>query len=120
MPYKNNKKKLIEHRAFILRMKEREKRSPSKNVKIILMPMSLLIKKANDLFIIIYRPNNLQKPPYPTLFHIRGTGFNAAARYYAYITCSHIAEKSGCQVIDLDHHLAPEYPFPRPFNDVYA
>lgn len=120
MPYKTDKKKLDEHRAFILRMQEREKRTPARNVKVILMPMSLLLKEANDLFIVIYRPNNLQNPPYPTLLHIRGTGFNAAARYYAYITCSHIAEKSGCQVIDLDHHLAPEYPFPRPFNDVYA
>ncbi|KAF5292145.1 hypothetical protein FQR65_LT11243 [Abscondita terminalis] len=103
MPYKKDKKRIAEHRAFILRMQEREKRSPAKNVKIILMPM----------------PNNLQNPPYPTLFHIRGTGFNASARYYSYITCSHIAEKSGCQVIDLDHHLAPEHPFPRPFSDVY-
>ncbi len=120
MPYKTDKKKLDEHRAFILRMQEREERSPARNAKVILMPMSLLIKEAKDLFIVIYRPNNLQNPPYPTLLHVRGTGFNATARYYAYITCSHIAEKSGCQVIDLDHHLAPEYPFPRPFNDVYA
>ncbi len=92
MPYKEDKKKLAEHRAFILRMQEKEKRSPAKNVKIILMPMSFLTKKTCDLFIVIYRSNNLQKPPYPTLFHIRGTGFNASARYYSYITCSHIAE----------------------------
>lgn len=120
MPYINDKKKLDEHRAFILRMQEKEKRTPARNVKVIVIPMFHLVKGANNLFIVIYRPNNLQSPPYPTLLHIRGTGFNATARYYAYITCSHIAEKSGCQVIDLDHHLAPEYPFPRPFNDVYA
>lgn len=120
MPYKNDKKKLNEHRAFILRMQEREKRSPAKNVKIIIISMSVLLKETSDLFLVIYRPAQLKNPPYPTLLHIRGTGFNASARYYSYITCSHIAEKSGCQVIDLDHHLAPENPFPRPFNDVYA
>lgn len=118
--YIKDKKKLTEHRAFILNMQEKEKRSSARNIKVIIMPMSFLEKKPNDLFIVIYRPNNLQKPPYPTLFHIRGTGYNASARYYSYITCSHIAEKSDCQVIDLDHHLAPEYPFPQPFNDVYA
>ena len=41
MPYKNDKKRLTEHRAFILRMQERETRSPAKNVKIIIIPMSM-------------------------------------------------------------------------------
>lgn len=120
MPYKIDKNKISEHRSFIFHMQNKEKRAPARNVKIIIFPVSFLVKETSELFIIIYRPNNLQNPPYPTLFHVRGTGFNATARYFSYITCSHIAEKSGCQVIDLDHHLAPEYPFPRPFKDVYT
>lgn len=120
MPDKNDKKRLSEHRDFILHIQKKEKRLPAKDVNITVMPMSFLIKDAHDLFLVIYRPHHLQNPPYPTLLHIRGTGFNTSARYYAYITCSHIAAHSGCQVIDLDHHLAPEYPYPRPFNDVYA
>ncbi|WP_083827689.1 alpha/beta hydrolase [Rickettsiella massiliensis] len=69
----------------------------------------------------MYRPSRLATNRiYPTVLHIRGTGYNAEARYYAYITCSHLANKSGCQVIDLDHRLAPEYPCPIGFNDIYA
>ncbi|TLY48350.1 MAG: alpha/beta hydrolase [Gammaproteobacteria bacterium] len=120
MLYTIDKKRIAEHRAFISSMQEREKRTPARNIKVIIIPMFHFIKKANNLFIVIYRSKNLQDPPYPTLLHIRGTGFNATARYFSYITCSHIAEKSGCQVIDLDHHLAPEYPYPRPFKDVYT
>lgn len=109
---------ISEHRKFILRLQQKEKRTAAKNVTI----SSLFLLKSNSkLTAFIYRPSRLAiNKLYPTVLHIRGTGYNTEARYYAYITCSHLAEKSGCQVIELDHRLAPEYPYPIGFNDVYA
>ncbi|BBB14977.1 esterase/lipase/thioesterase [Candidatus Rickettsiella viridis] len=110
---------ISEHRKFILSLQQKEKRIAAKNV--IISPLFFSLENNNRLTAFIYRPFRLASNKlYPTVLHIRGTGYNADARYYAYITCSHLAEKSSCQVIDLDHRLAPEYPCPIGFNDVYA
>ncbi|WP_218814007.1 alpha/beta hydrolase [Rickettsiella endosymbiont of Dermanyssus gallinae] len=110
---------ISEHRKFILSLQQKEKRTAAKNVTI--SPLFFPLKSDNILTAFIYRPSRLAiNRLYPTVLHIRGTGYSAEARYYAYITCSHLAEKSSCQVIDLDHRLAPEYPCPIGFNDVYA
>jgi acetyl esterase len=119
--FEYDKKKLAEHRDFILGLQQKEKRSAVsiKDVKILLLPSSCFLKSKNNLFIIIYRSIHLENPPYPTLLHIRGTGYNTSARYYSYITCSHLARKSGCQVIDIDHSLAPEDSYKTIINEVH-
>jgi acetyl esterase/lipase len=114
-----DKKDIEKHRNFIRTLEEKEKNSAARKVKIILLPTSSPLNIKSSLVNIVYRPTYLTDPPYPTLLHIRGTGYNTSARYYSYITCSHLAEKSGCQVIDIDHRLAPEHPCWDLINDVY-
>jgi acetyl esterase len=120
MPFSYNEQKLTKYRNLILRLQHNEKRTAAKNINIIPLPIPL--SDGNTLTALIYRPieQNNNHRSYPTLLHIRGTGYIVSARYYAFITCSHLAEKSGCQVIDIDHRLAPEFPVPTGFADVYT
>ena len=71
------------------------------------------------MFSFVYRSKDLEGPPYPTVLHFRGTGFNSPATYFAYITSSQLAVKSRCQIIEIEHRLAPEYPCPIGFEDAY-
>ena len=56
----------------------------------------------------------------PTLFYIPGTAFIAHEVKFTRVICSHIAEKAKCQVIVINHRLAPENPFPDGFLDTYT
>ncbi len=106
------------HRENILILQQGEDKTAAKNVKI--TPLFYSLDKSK-LVLFIYRPFHFtQGKSYPTVLHIRGTGFNTSARYYAHITCSHLTEKSNCQVIDIDHRLAPEYPYPIGLDDIYS
>lgn len=67
----------------------------------------------------IYLPKN-QRGVVPTLFYVPGTAFIAHEVKFTRVICSHIAEKARCQVIVINHRLAPENPFPQGFLDVYA
>lgn len=69
--------------------------------------------------ITIYRANNLREDVsvYPTVFYIPGSGFTTLNPFFPFVTCSHLADKSGCQVIILNHRLAPEHPFPQGLLD---
>lgn len=67
----------------------------------------------------IYLPKHTQGIM-PTLFYIPGTAFIAHEVKFTRVICSHIAEKAKCQVIVINHRLAPENPFPEGFLDVYA
>ncbi|MES2141378.1 MAG: alpha/beta hydrolase [Pseudomonadota bacterium] len=115
MPIEYN---IEEHRNYILKLQEVEKRLPARNIKI--LPIIFTLQDGAKLFSFIYRPNNLKNPPYPTVLHIRGTGYNASASYHDYLTSSHLAEESGCQLIRIEHRLAPEYTCPIGFQDVYT
>lgn len=109
---------ISEHRGFILGLQQKEKRTAAKKVKV---TSFFTLKGKNKPISFIYRSSALvTNTAYPTVLHIRGTGYNAAARYYSYITCSHLAKKSHCQVIDIDHRLAPEHPCPIGFQDSYS
>lgn len=66
----------------------------------------------------IYRPKNIT-PPYPTLFYVPGTAFVAKELAFTEVVCTHIAEKSSCQVIVINHRLAPENQFPKGLDDAY-
>lgn len=114
--------KITEHRKFILQLEKEEKRTSVKEVKVSFFSVEL---DKNTAHFFIYRPSYFQEDTsedtiYPTILHIRGTGYNASASYYANIICSQLAEKSHCQVIDIDHRLAPEFKCPVGFNDSYA
>lgn len=113
---------LCRHRNFISDLEQKEKKTPAENIERI--SLSSLLNRENKKISLdhtVYRSTYLTStdPPYATLLHIRGTGYNTSARRYSEIICSHLAEKSGCQVIDIDHRLAPEHPCPASFTDVY-
>ena len=66
----------------------------------------------------IYRPKNISAP-YPTLFYVPGTAFVAREIAFTGVICTHIAEQSNCQVIVINHRLAPEDQFPKGLDDAY-
>jgi acetyl esterase/lipase len=73
---------------------------------------SLRISNETRLPVEVFRPRNTLLEHYPTIFHIPGSGYNTLIPYFAFTTCSQLAEHSGCQVIVINHRLAPENPFP--------
>ncbi len=56
---------------------------------------------------------------YPTLFYIPGTAFIAIETKFTNVICSHICSKTKCQIIVINHQLAPEAQFPAGYQDVY-
>jgi acetyl esterase len=78
---------------------------------------SLQISNGTRLPVEIFRPNNSTDKYYPTIFHIPGSGFNTLIPHFAFVTCSQLAEHSGCQVIVINHRLAPENYFPKGQDD---
>lgn len=59
------------------------------------------------------------KAPLATLFYIPGTAFVAHESRVTQVICSHICRLAGCQVIVINHRLAPENPAPVPHLDSY-
>lgn len=55
----------------------------------------------------------------PTLFYIPGTGFVAAETKFTHVTCTHLCNTIKCQIIVINHRLAPESQFPTGINDAY-
>lgn len=60
-----------------------------------------------------------QKGALPTIFYIPGTAFIAAEIKFTHVICSHLCEMSKCQVIVINHRLAPENQFPKGYQDAY-
>ncbi len=66
----------------------------------------------------IYRPESLSSP-YPTILYIPGTAFVAKEMAFTQVICTHLAIISRCQVILINHRLAPEDQFPSGLDDAY-
>lgn len=67
----------------------------------------------------IYLPKFHISGTIPTLFYFPGTGFIANERSVTHMICSHLCEKTQCQLIEIRSRLAPENPFPIGFQDAY-
>lgn len=76
----------------------------------------LRIYKDVKLPIWIFRPEDIE-PPYPTLLYIPGTAFVAQEIDVTQGICSHIAKLAKCQVVVVNHRLAPENQFPKGLHD---
>ena len=66
----------------------------------------------------IYIPKG-KKGLFKTIFYIPGTAFIASEIKFTHVICSHLCEKSQCQVIIINHRLAPENQFPKGYQDAY-
>ncbi len=82
--------------------------------------IDMLIPLDNNVKIPIrmYIPRN-QNGALPTLFYIPGTAFIASEIKFTRVICSHIAERAHCQVIVINHRLAPENQFPQGYLEAY-
>lgn len=67
----------------------------------------------------IYRPEN-SSAPYPTIIYVPGTAFVAREIAFTEVICTYIAKYSNCQVIVINHRLAPEDQFPKGLEDAYS
>jgi acetyl esterase/lipase len=65
----------------------------------------------------IYIPDKL-KAPFPTVFHVPGSGFVASEFVHANVIAQHLALEANTQVINIYHRVAPENPYPAPLEDV--
>jgi len=77
---------------------------------------SFIICLGKKISLTTYRPYTI-KNFLPTILYIPGTAFIANSPAYTDLICSHMAQKSNCQVIAIDLPLAPEYQFP---HNIYA
>jgi len=85
----------------------------------------LLIKKAcgSQIPVDLYRStvrSNKDKSTQPTLIFIAGTAFFAHELDYTKSICSHMVNKTDCQIFVVQHRLAPEDIFPAAINDVIS
>lgn len=67
----------------------------------------------------IYMPKEPREAELGTLFFIPGTGFIAQENKFTRVMASHICATSNCQVIVINHRLAPENQFPDGIIDCY-
>ena len=55
----------------------------------------------------------------PMLINLHGGGFIKGHHERDELFCARIAEKMGCEVVDIDYSLAPEHPYPYAVNETY-
>jgi acetyl esterase len=65
-----------------------------------------------------YTPPDIE-PPYPTFIYIPGTAYVAHESKFTHLVCSHISIRAKCQIIVINHRLAPENTASDAFQDVY-
>lgn len=80
-----------------------------------LVPISENVK----IPVTIFMPKEPKDAELGTLFYIPGTGFIAHENKFTRLMASRICEASGCQVIVINHRLAPENQFPEGILDCY-
>jgi acetyl esterase len=65
-----------------------------------------------------YTPPDTE-PPYPTFIYIPGTAYVAHESKFTHLACSHIAIRAKCQIVVINHRLAPENTISDVSQDVY-
>jgi len=66
----------------------------------------------------LYRPDDGK--PRATVVYLHGGGWVTGDLEYSDPLCRHLAADAGCEVLSVDYRLAPEHPFPTPFEDAYG
>ncbi|MEU5881924.1 alpha/beta hydrolase [Spirillospora sp. NPDC047279] len=67
----------------------------------------------------IYRPKEAAGP-LPALVYFHGGGFVTGDLENEHVRCLDFAAEAGLVVVSVDYRLAPEHPYPAPFDDAYA
>lgn len=96
-----------EARAFVASLP----RSPVKN------KVPTIEKRVGNFRVRIYRPE--AKEPLPILVFFHGGGWVLGDLDSVDARCHLIARGVPCILISIDYRLAPEHPFPTPFDDAY-
>lgn len=68
----------------------------------------------------IYRPRGSEAMPAPCTVYFHGGGFVLGDLDSSDFVAAGIAEQTGCIVVSIDYPLAPENPFPAPFDASYG
>jgi len=105
---------ILEHRERVANATPTLKAESDINLLELIVPIQNNVKIPATL----YTPNEKQDS-YPTLFYIPGTAFIANESKFTHVICSHICAKAKCQVIVINHRLAPENQFPSGYKDTY-
>lgn len=106
---------ILEHRALVYRAEPMHKPANVPYVDI-----EVPISNHVQLPARVYRPHGYsKKEPLPTLFYVPGTAFIAVETKFTHLVCSHICEQAQCQIIVINHRLAPEEQFPVGLHDAY-
>lgn len=82
----------------------------------------LLIPIENDIKIPVrmyVHPEMKNEQKIPTLFYVPNTGFVATETKFTHVTCTHLCNTTKCQVIVINHRLAPENQYPAGVTDAY-
>ena len=71
-----------------------------------------------DIGLRMYRPEG--EGLLPAVFYLHGGGFCSGSVDLVDPICRLLANRSGCVVISVDYHLAPEHPYPAGVTDAYV
>jgi acetyl esterase len=107
---------ILEHRMLVARAEPLNE--PSKEIAYV--DIELPISNHVRLPARIYRPKGYNSEKLlPTLFYVPGTAFIASETKFTHLVCSHLCDKTGYQIIVINHRLAPEEQFPVGYQDAY-
>ena len=81
-----------------------------------LVPIDKNIKIPARIYI---SPDVKNQKEIPTVFWVPGTGFVATETKFTHVICTHLCKLAKCQVVVLNHRLAPENQFPIGYLDCY-
>jgi len=79
-----------------------------------------IFTEGNEFLLNIYKPVSIKSKTYPTVFFVHGTGYIMNERIFADLNARYLASLAKCQVINIEHSVAPEAPYPIPLNEVIS
>lgn len=113
-PVSGSEKSIIEHRKRVSQLQV-----SIKPLNVPFFDEIIKIGKKTSIPIRVYRPEAMGEA-FDTIFYLPGNAFVASETAYTELICSYLAEYSTCQVILVQHRLAPENRFPVGLNDAKA
>ncbi len=79
---------------------------------------TILARDGYEIPVWLVRPKN-SEPDDMVYMNVHGGGYVQRHSRYDSAFCATAAKRMNCWVLDVDYRLAPEYPFPYGFHDVY-